>query len=128
MATRYSVPGRSGSTAPTTAAKVVRTTDSPNCTGACGWLATVVDDVIVDLKPAADYPCDEYNPRGCLRGMSMTHIIYGPDRVKTPLIRTGERGSGQWRKATWDEALDLVADRLVEIYRRDGSDAMAVFE
>lgn len=127
MATRYSVPGRSGSTAPTTAAKVVRTTDSPNCTGACGWLATVVDDVIVDLKPAADYPCDEYNPRGCLRGMSMTHIIYGPDRVKTPLIRTGERGSGQWRKATWDEALDYIAGHMRRIRDDHGPESMLLF-
>jgi len=52
----------------------------------------MVDDVIVD-------------PRGCLRGMSMNHMIYGPDRVKKPLIRVGERGEGKWRAASRDEAL-----------------------
>jgi anaerobic selenocysteine-containing dehydrogenase len=118
LATRQAVPGRFRKPSPVEGARVVRTTDSPNCTGACGWLATVVDDVIVDLKPAADYPCQEYNPRGCLRGMSMTHLIYGPDRIKTPLIRTGERGEGKWRKASWDEALDHIASKLASI--RDG--------
>src|SRR5574341_564899 len=103
MATRYAVPGRAKPPAPRDDARVVRTTDSPNCTGACGWLATVVDDTIVDLKPAADYPCAEYNPRGCLRGMSMTHMIYGSDRIQTPLIRQGARGEGHWKEATWDE-------------------------
>jgi len=90
-------------------------------------LATVVDDVIVDLKPAADYPCEEYNPRGCLRGMSMTHMIYGPDRIKTPLIRTGERGEGKWREASWDEALDYIADKMVHIRDTYGPESMLLF-
>jgi anaerobic selenocysteine-containing dehydrogenase len=127
MATRHAVPGRMPSPAPTGTARVVRTTDSPNCTGACGWLATVVDDVIVDLKPAADYPDEEYNPRGCLRGMSMTHMIYGPDRVKTPLIRVGERGEGKWREATWDEALDLIAQKMVHLRDNYGPESMLLF-
>ncbi|MBV6459436.1 MAG: Perchlorate reductase subunit alpha [Fimbriimonadaceae bacterium] len=127
MATRHSVPGKHGSARPTSTARVVRTTDSPNCTGACGWLATVVDDVIVDLKPAADYPCAEYNPRGCLRGMSMTHLIYGPDRIKKPLIRTGERGEGKWREASWDEALDFIADKMIHIRDTYGPESMLLF-
>ena len=127
MATRYSVPGRNGSTRAPGETRVVRTTDSPNCTGACGWLATVVDDVIVDLKPAADYPCEEYNPRGCLRGMSMTHMIYGPDRVKKPLIRTGARGEGKWREASWDEALDYIADKMIHIRDTYGPESMLLF-
>lgn len=105
----------------------MRTTDSPNCTGACGWFATVVDDVIVDLKPAADYPCAEYNPRGCLRGMAMTHLIYGPDRVKKPLIRTGERGEGKWREASWDEALDYIAEKMISIRDNYGPESMLLF-
>ncbi len=127
MATRFSVPGRRGSQAAPGEARVVRTTDSPNCTGACGWLATVVDDVIVDLKPAADYPCEEYNPRGCLRGMSMTHMIYGPDRVKKPLIRVGERGEGKWKEATWDEALDYIASKMIHIRDTFGPESMLLF-
>lgn len=128
MATLKAVPGRSPKEPVRKGvARVVRTTDSPNCTGACGWLATVVDDVIVDLKPAADYPCQEYNPRGCLRGMSMTHMIYGPDRIKTPLIRTGERGEGQWREATWDEALDHIAAKMRTIIDEDGPESLLLF-
>lgn len=127
MATQHSVPGRFGSVKRPGEARVVRTTDSPNCTGACGWLATVIDDVIVDLKPAADYPCEEYNPRGCLRGMAMTHMIYGPDRIKRPLIRTGERGEGKWKEATWDEALDYIAERMIAIRDNYGPESMLLF-
>lgn len=127
MATRYSVPGRKGATRAPGETRIVRTTDSPNCTGACGWLATVVDDVIVDLKPAADYPCEEYNPRGCLRGMSMTHMIYGPDRIKKPLIRVGERGEGKWREVSWDEALDYIAEKMIHIRNTYGPESMLLF-
>lgn len=127
MATRHSVPGRNRGAQPKGEARVIRTTDSPNCTGACGWLATVVDDTIIDLKPAADYGCAEYNPRGCLRGMSMTHLIYGPDRVKTPLIRTGARGENKWREASWDEALDYIADKMRTIIDRDGPESLLLF-
>jgi len=127
MATRHSVPGRNRDDTPMREARVVRTTDSPNCTGACGWLATVVDDTIVDLKPAADYPCQEYNPRGCLRGMSMTHMIYGPDRIKTPLMRVGARGEGNWKEATWDEALDFIAAKMIHIRDTYGPESMLLF-
>ena len=127
MATRYRVPGRAKQEAPPGEERVVRTTDSPNCTGACGWLATVVDGDIVDLKPAADYPCEEYNPRGCLRGQAMTHLIYGPDRIRTPLIRTGERGEGKWKAATWDEALDYIAERMIRIRDTYGPESMLLF-
>ena len=128
MATRHAVPGRHKKPVEEKGkVRVVRTTDSPNCTGACGWLATVVDDTIVDLKPAADYPCEEYNPRGCLRGMSMTHLIYGPERIKSPLIREGERGEGKWREASWEEALDYVADKFKTIINESGPESIMLF-
>jgi formate dehydrogenase alpha subunit len=62
--------------------------------------------------------------------------IYHPKRVTTPMIRRTRQEAGkrtqafdrsEWRVASWDEALDYVADRLVEIHRRDGPDAMAVY-
>ena len=63
-------------------------------------------------------------------------FIYSARRVTSPLIRVnpqlpGERTPARdlsaWRKVSWDEALDYTADRLVEIYQRDGSDAMSVY-
>jgi anaerobic selenocysteine-containing dehydrogenase len=87
----------------------VRSTCSPNCTGACGFEAVVHKGRIVTLMQAADYPEQEYNPRGCLRGQSMVNLIYGLDRLKQPLMRSGERGEGKFRAVTWDEALDYTA-------------------
>ncbi len=96
---------------------VVRTTCSPNCTGSCGQLAFVRDGRIVKIQQAADYPDTVYTPRGCMKGLSYHLQVYNPDRITTPLIRTGERGSGEFREATWEEALDHVAVRA-EAHRR----------
>ncbi|MBE0586237.1 MAG: molybdopterin-dependent oxidoreductase [Desulfofustis sp.] len=105
--------------------ELVRSTCSPNCTGACGFKAQVVNGRISTLIQAADYPEQSYNPRGCLRGLSMMDLIYGKDRLKFPLIRTGARGSGEFRRASWDEALDYCAAKLTEITENYGPEAIA---
>jgi anaerobic selenocysteine-containing dehydrogenase len=107
--------------------RVVRTTCSPNCTGSCGQLAFVRDGVIVKVQQAADYPDEVYSPRGCMKGLSYMNQIYGEDRITRPLIRDGERGSGRFREATWEEALDRVAGGLAEIGERWGWDSIHVF-
>jgi anaerobic selenocysteine-containing dehydrogenase len=95
--------------------RVVRTTCSPNCTGGCGQLTFVRDGRVVKIQQAADYPDAEYNPRGCMKGLSYHLQIYNKDRIMTPLIREGERGSGEFREASWEEALDLIAEKMTAI-------------
>lgn len=104
----------------------VRTTCSPNCTGACGMKALVEDGQIKSIIQAADYPEPEYNPRGCLKGLSMTNLIYGPDRLKTPLILQGKPGSGNFKEASWSDALDYTAERLKEIADKYGPESIGV--
>ncbi len=106
--------------------RFVRSTCSPNCTGACGFVARVTDGRIATLVQAADYPEPEYDPRGCLKGMSMMNLVYGKDRLKHPLIRTGARGSGEFRRATWEEALDHAAAKLREVAESYGPEAVAI--
>jgi anaerobic selenocysteine-containing dehydrogenase len=107
--------------------RVVRTTCSPNCTGSCGQLAFVRDGNVVKVQQAADYPDEAYNPRGCMKGISYHLLIHGPDRITTPLVRDGERGSGKFREASWDEVLDRIADELRRIGETWGWDSIHVF-
>ena len=55
-----------------------------------------------------------------MKGISYHLLIHGPDRIKTPLVRDGERGSGEFREATWDEVLDRIAGELKRIGERVG--------
>lgn len=64
----------------------------------------------------------------CPRGAAGIGLINDHERVQHPMIRTGPRGSGHWRKASWDEALDYVADKLKEIIEKDGAPSVAFGE
>jgi formate dehydrogenase alpha subunit len=106
----------------------------PYCGVGCGLELHLKDDFI--YKVSSDF--DNIVNRGnlCVKGRFGYDMIYHPRRVTTPLLRVTPQKPGQrtqafdrseWREVTWDEALDYTADRLVEIYQRDGSDAMAVY-
>ncbi len=62
----------------------------------------------------------------CPRGAAGTALINDHERPQTPLIREGERGEGKWRKATWDEAFDYVAERLGQVKEQYGAKAIAL--
>ncbi len=62
----------------------------------------------------------------CPRGAAGTALINDPERPQTPLIREGERGEGKWRKATWDEAFEYVAQQLEKIKKQYGPRAIAL--
>jgi len=89
-----------------------------DCGGSCPLLATVENG---RLKQIADNPAGGRYMTGCVRGRQMARVLYAPDRLLRPLIRRGARGSGEFREAGWDEALDLVAERLVSIRDRRAS-------
>ena len=84
-----------------------------DCGGdACPLLATVENGRVTRV---VNNPAGGKYLKGCSRGFAMPLEMYAPDRILTPLIRSGPRGSGQFRQAGWDEALDLTANRLGEI-------------
>ena len=113
--------------------RIVSTT-CPYCGVGCTLQLHLTGDTIYKVTSPFDSPVNNGNL--CVKGRFGYDYIYSPKRVTTPLIRkipqrAGERiqafDRSEWREASWDEALDLIADRLVDIYRRDGSDALAVY-
>jgi thiosulfate reductase / polysulfide reductase chain A len=62
----------------------------------------------------------------CAKGSAGLSLEYDDERPHTPLIRTGPRGGGQWRRASWDEALDYVADKLRETIEAFGTRGIAL--
>jgi thiosulfate reductase/polysulfide reductase chain A len=64
----------------------------------------------------------------CPRGSAGISMLYDSQRLQSPLIRTGERGSGQFRKATWDEALDYIGEKLTPIIKKHGGQSVVLTE
>jgi anaerobic selenocysteine-containing dehydrogenase len=69
------------------------------------------------------------HPQGinCARGGHAPEIVYSPDRLRYPLKRVGPRGAGQFARATWDEALDMVAERLNQVASQYGPQAACTY-
>ncbi len=93
-------------------------TCNKDCGGGCPLVAEMRDGRVVRLR---DNPLAGRTMKGCPRGYEMPRAVYAPDRILKPLLRSGPRGSGQFREATWPEALDLVANRLAEVRERHGA-------
>jgi len=62
----------------------------------------------------------------CAKGSAGLAFEYDSERPQHPMIRTGPRGSGQWKKATWDEAIDYIAERLKAVTEQYGSRAISL--
>ncbi|MEW5987065.1 MAG: formate dehydrogenase subunit alpha [Chloroflexota bacterium] len=108
--------------------KVVRTT-CPYCGVGCQMNLKVKDNYIYAVE--APFGAAPNHGMLCVKGRFGTDYVKHPGRVKTPLIRAnrdeGRSARPVWREATWDEALDLVADELARIAQTYGGDAIASY-
>ena len=60
----------------------------------------------------------------CAKVARYSERIHHPDRLLKPLVRAGAKGDGNWKEASWEAALDLVAERLIRAEEKDGSEAV----
>ena len=94
------------------------------CFWNCGLIAKIDNNKVVKI---------DGNPlslrgrgRLCGRGNAALGALYDPDRLKYPLINTGKRGEPVWKRATWDEALGLIAQKMDVIKGKYGTEALAM--
>lgn len=102
--------------------KKVRTT-CPHCATGCQMDLIVKNGKIVDVQ-GADGPSN--HGLLCVKGRSGSFdFVDCKDRIRYPLIKNKE--TGEFERATWDEALDLVASKFTEIKKQYGGEALAGF-
>jgi assimilatory nitrate reductase catalytic subunit len=97
-------------------------THCPYCALQCAMTITTAPG-----QPPAVTPRDFPVNRGglCQKGWTSAALLSAPDRLTSPLVR--DQAAGAHRKATWDEALDLVAGTLRHLRQAHGPDSVAVF-
>ncbi len=98
-----------------------------NCGGRCLLIAHVQDGRITRLD-TDDRPDTLAAPqlRACVRGRAYLRRQYHPDRLMTPLKRSGRRGEGKFQPISWDEALDTIALQFERIKHKYGSSSLFV--
>lgn len=92
------------------------------CEATCGLVATVAEDKIIAVRPDKDHVLSQ--GYFCVKSQAMVEITNDPDRILTPLRRTG--GPGDFEQCSWDEALSDIASRLGRIRDRHGPEAIAL--
>lgn len=90
------------------------------CGTGCGLYLEVLDGQVVGTLPVKTHPVSE--GKLCIKGWNAHAFIHHPDRLTKPLIKR----DGRFMEAGWDEALDLVAERLTAIQEKEGPDAVGV--
>ena len=74
----------------------------------CGIIGYVKDDRLIKVEGNPNDPNSRVHL--CARGQAALNHLYHPERLLYPLKRVGERGEGKWKRISWDEALDEIAD------------------
>jgi anaerobic dimethyl sulfoxide reductase subunit A len=92
-----------------------------DCGAGCALLAEVRQGRLARIR---DNPLRPPLARGCARGYAMARRVYAPDRITRPLLADGPRGSGRFRQAGWEEALDRVARGLAGIGEKHGPESV----
>lgn len=102
--------------------RIVLGTCHHDCPDSCGWEVEVVDGTAVKMRGNPDHPYS----RGelCPKVNRFLDRVYSPDRILTPLVRTGRKGDGEFRRASWDEALAIVAERVHDVVDTWGGEAV----
>lgn len=131
--------GMPGTGAPASAAEVEGMKDADavvwsactvNCGSRCPLRLQVKDGTVVRVLPdnTGDDELGSQRVRACVRGRSIRHRIYNPDRLKHPLRRKAgtKRGDGDWEEISWDEALSDIATKMKDIKKRYGNEAFYI--
>ncbi|MDO5672374.1 MAG: molybdopterin-dependent oxidoreductase [Actinomycetaceae bacterium] len=112
------------------AEKTVWSACTVNCGSRCPLRLQVKDGVVTRVLPdnTGDDEIGSQTVKACVRGRSIRHRIYNPDRLKKVLKRKPgtKRGDGQWEEITWDKALDEIAAKMKDIKGRYGNEAFYI--
>ncbi len=98
-------------------------TTCPHCATGCQYYLIVKDNQIVNVRPANG---NSNHNRLCVKGRSGSFdFVNSPDRIKTPLIK--DKNTGEFREASWEEAIEYTAKRFMELKEKYGPESLAGF-
>mgnify|MGYP000598436754 CR=1 FL=1 len=87
-------------------------------------MAEVRNGKVHRIHGTSEHPIN--NGKICARGNAGVERLYNPDRIKKPLIRTGEKGAWDFREAKWEEAIELIAEKITKYQNERHPEYVAV--
>ncbi len=114
-----------GSNRASAKSKVVTTSCDYDCGGRC-LLKVHVDEGVITRIDTGKGPLASL--KACPRGLAQKEVVYAKDRLRQPMQRAGERGSGEFRPISWEESLDIVAHELQRVKDQYGASAIFLMD
>lgn len=96
------------------------------CHLSCAVVATVEDGKLISVRPDKN---SDFRHEVCPQAkgpLTLMGVENHPNRLKHPLKRVGNRGEGQWERISWDEALDTIAAKLLDLKAKFGPESFAL--
>ncbi|HEY96843.1 MAG TPA: molybdopterin-dependent oxidoreductase [Dehalococcoidia bacterium] len=90
------------------------------CFSCCGLLLHVKDGKLVKVEGMPEHPISK--GRLCPKGASLVDFVYSPDRILYPMRREGK----EWKRISWQKALDIIAEKLLDIKRNYGAHSLVI--
>ncbi|SMC37344.1 molybdopterin-dependent oxidoreductase [Sporomusa malonica] len=95
---------------------------APGCHDGCSVLYYTKGNELVKVEGD---PESQYNfGRLCMRCLSAPELVNDPKRVKWPMKRVGERGENKWERITWDQAYDIIEEKVRSIWKDYGPESI----
>lgn len=90
--------------------------------GGCSWRVYSRNGLVwreeqTARSDAANSNYPDFNPQGCQKGCGFHQVLTAPERITHPLKRVGNRGEGKWQRVSWDQALEEIADAILDAHR-----------
>ncbi len=93
----------------------------------CGMYLHVKDGKVVKVEGDPDHPITQ--GRLCVRCLTLPEYMYNEERILTPLYRDPkDRGKDAWKAVSWDEAIDIIEERVNYIKENFGAEAIVAFQ
>jgi anaerobic selenocysteine-containing dehydrogenase len=89
----------------------------------CGIDVYVEGGKVVKIEGTKGHPVND--GKLCPKGLAGVQMVNNPDRLQYPMKRIGKKGSGQFERISWDEAMDMLSGRLKQAIDKDGPQSIA---
>jgi anaerobic selenocysteine-containing dehydrogenase len=105
--------------------KTIKSVCPRDCFGSCSLEVEVEKGKIVKVRGNRNSPVNQ--GRICAKGMYYQNMVYSPERLLYPLQRVGKRGKGEFKRISWEQALDIIYKKLKKLKEQYGPESVLYY-
>jgi len=96
-----------------------------DCFGSCSLEVEVEKGKVVKVRGNRNSPVNQ--GRICIKGKNYPNMVYGPERLLYPLQRIGKRGKGEFKRISWEQALDIIYEKFKNLKEQYGPESVLYY-